>query len=118
MKIELYKKQIKENVVSAMLDYMSEDEYCDYSKKDVQKCESLLLDYIKELSGLENPTDESIMEQVKNVVVALNKLNEKTDYSLIETDAREEIWQIIQNSAIECGLSPDIEDVTEEWREW
>lgn len=58
------------------------------------------------------------MEHVKKVVLALNKLNDKTDCCLIETDAREEIWQIIQDSAVECGVSPTIEDVTEEWREW
>ena len=58
------------------------------------------------------------MEQVKNLVLALNRLNEKTDYSLIETDARECIWEIIQSSAVECGLREASEDVTEEWREW
>lgn len=118
MKTELYKKQVKENVVVPMLDYMSEDEDCDYSKKEVKKCERLLLKYLDRLSKLSNPTDELIMKQVKNLVLALNKLNDKTDYSLIETDAREEICQIIQYSAVECGLSPSIEDVTEEWREW
>ncbi len=118
MKTELYIKQVKENVVAAMLDYMSEDEDCGYSKKDVKKCERLLLKYLKKLCSLKNPTDEVIMEQVKSVVLALNKLNEKTDYCLIETDAREDIYQIIQDSAVECGVSPTIEDVTEEWREW
>ena len=118
MKTELYKKQVEENIVTAMLDYMSEDEDCGYSKKDVQKCERLLVKYLDKLNKLKNPTDELIMEQVKNIVLALNKLNDKTDYSLIETDAREDIWQIIQDSAVECGLNPTIEDVTEEWREW
>ena len=118
MKTESYKKQVKENVVATMLDYMTEDEDCGYSKKDVRKCKCLLLKYLDKLSNLANPTDELIMEQVKNVVLALNKLNEKTDYCLIETDAREEIWQIIQDSAVECGLSSAIEDVTEQWREW
>lgn len=118
MKTELYKKQVTENIVAAMLDYMSEDEDCGYSKKDVQKCECVLLEYIDKLGSLINPTDKLIMEQVKKVVLALNKLNDKTDYCLIETDAREAIWQIIQDSAVECGLSSTIEDVTEEWREW
>ncbi|MDE6869961.1 MAG: hypothetical protein K2J75_04450 [Clostridia bacterium] len=118
MKTQLYKEQLKDNVVSAMLDYMSEYEDCGYSKKDVQKCEGLLLDYLDKLSDITNSNDEFIMEQVKNVVIALNKLNEETDYSLIETDAREKIWQIIQDSAVERGLSAVIEDVTEEWREW
>lgn len=36
----------------------------------------------------------------------------------IETGEREAIWQIIQSSAEECGLSDPPEDVTEEWREW
>ena len=118
MKTELYKNQVKENVVAAMLDYMSEDEDCGYSKKDVQKCERVLLEYLDKLGGLTNPTDELIMEQVKKAVLALNKLNNKTDYCLIETDAREAIWQVIQNSAVDCGLSSSLEDVTEEWREW
>lgn len=118
MKTELYKMQVNEKVVSAMLEYMSEDEDCGYSKKDVQKCECILLKYINKLSSLKNPTEELIMKRVKKVVIALNKLNEKTDFCLIETDAREEIWQIIQDCAVECGLNPTIEDVTEEWREW
>jgi len=118
MKTEWYKKQVKEKVVSAMLEYMSEVEDSGYSKKDIQKCECILLKYINKLSSLKNPTEELIMKQVKKVVVALNKLNEKTEWGLIETDAREEICQIIQDCAVECGLSPTIEDVTEEWREW
>lgn len=118
MKIEVYKKQVKETVVVDMLKYMAVDEACGYSKKDVQKCEHILLRYLNKLNNLKSPTDDVIMKQVKKVVLALNKLNEKTEYCLIETDAREEIYEIIQGSAVECGLMPSIEDVTEEWREW
>lgn len=118
MKTELYKKNVKENVVAAMLDYMSECEDCGYTKKDVQTCEELLFEYLEKLSNIANPTDELIMEQVQNVVLALNELNYKTDCNLIETDAREEICQVIQDSAVECGLSSSVDDVTEEWREW
>ena len=118
METELYKKQVKENDVAAMLDYMSDDEDCGYSKRDVQECESILLKYLDNLNNIVNLTDETIMEQVKKVVIDLNKLNKKTDYCLIETDAREEIWQIIQDSAVERGLKSHSEDVTEEWREW
>lgn len=113
MKTELYKNQVQEKVAVSMLDYLSEDEECGYSKKDVQKCEKLLSEYLDELNRLEKPTDKTIMEQVKKTVLALNKLNKKTDYCLIETDAREEIWQIIQNAAIECGLSSPSDDITE-----
>lgn len=55
---------------------------------------------------------------MEKVVVSLNRLNKKTDYALIETDAREEIWSIIQDLAVESGLSETDGDVTEEWREW
>ena len=63
------------------------------------------------------------MKQVEAVVLALNHLNEETDYCLIETDEREALWQVIQESAVECGLSAKcIEenegDVTGAWREW
>ncbi|MBD5131254.1 MAG: hypothetical protein HDT28_01475 [Clostridiales bacterium] len=118
MNIELYKEKVKENVVAAMLDYMGEDEDCGYSKGDVKKCEGLLFDYLDELGKLVKPTDDKIMAQVKKIVLSLNRLNDKTDCCLIETDAREEIWQIIQDSAVECGLSTPADDVTEEWREW
>lgn len=118
MKIESYKKQVKEKVVSAMLEYMAEAEDCGYSKGAVQKCKRALFRYLNQLNKLKNPTQECIMAQVKSVVLALNALNDKTEGCLIETDAREEIWQIIQDSAVECGLSPEVEDVTEEWREW
>lgn len=47
----------------------------------------------------------------------LNKLIEITNYSLIETEMCEEIWEIIQNSALDCGLKNTNEDITEEWRE-
>ncbi len=111
---ESYKTRVTEDVVAGMLEFC-QDEDCDYTKSDVKKCERLLLKYIDKLSGLANPTDEAIMEQVKDVVLALNKLNEKTDCSLIETLEREEIWQIIQDSAVECGLSSPADDVTEAW---
>ena len=34
MKTELYKRNVKEKIVFAMLDYMSEDDECGYSKKE------------------------------------------------------------------------------------
>ncbi|MBQ7347233.1 MAG: hypothetical protein IJW55_04690 [Clostridia bacterium] len=118
MDIQKYKIMITETVVTPMLDFMDEEGDCEYTKKDVHKCEELLLQYLDLLGGITAPTDEEILKYVKKLVLALNKLNDKTEYSLIETDARESIWEIIQNSAIECGLQNASEDITEEWREW
>ena len=73
---------------------------------------------MKRLNRLKDKSDESILSEVKRVVLQLNSLNARTEYSLIETDARESIWQIIQDLAVESGFSEPDGDVTEEWREW
>ena len=118
MDLEIYKAQVQENVIDLMLDMLGDGEDCDFSREDIDTCEALLTDYLTTLAGMESPTDEAIMACVKQVVFALNQLNEETDYALIETMEREAIWEIIQNSAIECGLTDPSDDITEEWREW
>ena len=113
---EAYKNQLQDTVVSPMTEFWDED--CGFSKNDIEKCEALIINFLTALHDLKEPSDKEIMKQVKVLVLALNKLNEKTDYSLIETDEREAIWAIIQNSAVECGLADTADDITEEWREW
>lgn len=78
----------------------------------------MIYTYLEVLAAMTEPSDKAIMEQVKTLVLALNDLNEKTDYSLIETEAREAIWEVIQTSAVACGLKEYADDITEEWREW
>ena len=119
MEIRKYQGQIKETVVAPMIYFMEVGEGdCEYSKKDVEKCEEMLLDYLTELSKITNPNEKVIMNLVKDLVLALNDLNEECGYELIETEAREAIWEIIQTAAIDCGLVTDADDITEEWREW
>lgn len=113
--LDAYKSQLQDTVVAPMTEFWTED--CDFTKKDIAKCEALLIKYLTALHTIE-PSDKEIMKQVKAVVLALNKLNEKTDYGLIETEEREAIWEIIQNSAVDCGLTAPADDITEEWREW
>ena len=78
----------------------------------------MILEYLVALESITEPANKEIMKHVKKLVLALNKLNEKTDYCLLETEERESIWEIIQNSAVECGLTNPEDDITEEWREW
>ncbi len=118
MNIENYKNQLQETVIVPMTEYMQDCDNCAFSQKDVETCESLILNYLVVLADMKEPSDQEIMEHVKTLVLALNDLNEKTDYSMLETDEREAICDIIQNSAVECGLSDPEDDVTEEWREW
>jgi hypothetical protein len=55
---------------------------------------------------------------MKKIVLALNKLNEKCEYSLLETDEREMICDIINKSAKKAGIEEADEDLTAEYREW
>lgn len=113
-----YKALTKETVVDPMMSFIEEYGADGYSKEDVQKCEGLIHQYLDNLNAISSPKNEDIMEQVKMLIIALNKLNEETDYSLIETQEREAISEIIQTSAVDCGLQDPPDDVTEEWREW
>ena len=110
-----------------MLDYMKsfeeDGEECGYAKEHIEKCAALLLDYVNALAAIGEPNDEAIMEQIQSVVLALNELNEETDFAMIETDEREALCEVIQTAAVECGLSDacveeNDGDVTGEWREW
>ena len=118
MNLDQYKTKALENVIEPMISFMEEWEDCDYSADDIEACKSLIYAYLEGLSAIKEPTEEKIMEQVKNLVLGLNGLNETTDYALIETDAREAICELIQTSAIDCGLIDNDEDITEEWRAW
>ena len=112
------KKQVDETVVESMVSFMAEWDDCDYTMEDIKSCKEILYTYLDNFYVLENPTDDEIMKQVEIVILALNDLNEKTDYALIETGEREAICGLIQESAIACGLNNYEDDITEEWREW
>ncbi len=121
MDIAKFKALLADKVVGGMISYMSffdEDEECPFTKEDVAKCEQILSVYLESLAALSAPTDEEIMVCVQKAVLALNQLNEDTDYGMIETEERENIWELIQTSAVECGLQNYSDDITEEWREW
>lgn len=119
MDMNKYRAMLSDSVISPMLQFMEDcGEDSGYTKKDVTKCEKILTEYLDALSSLAEPDNKSIMKCVKKAVLALNKLNEKTDYALLETEERESIWELIQTSAVECGLQDAPDDITEEWREW
>ncbi len=90
-----------------------------YTQKHIDKCEKILNDYIDSLISLEEPkSDKEILKCVKKVVEQLNKLNEKCEFALIETDQREELVPFIQKAAEIAGIASGDDDVTGEWRDW
>lgn len=87
-----------------------------FTKDNILASEKALINYIKGLKLLKNPTEEEILERVKKVVLEFNQLNEEFDY-FIETMEREELYEFIDGVARAAGLDTD-DDITEEWREW
>ncbi len=118
MKLELYKQQLMQTVIEPIREFKAEAEIDDFTDEDIEQCSVLLDSYLEALAAMDSPTDEAIMEQVEKLILALNDLNEQTDYAMIETGEREAICALVQESAIAFGLQEYGDDITEDWREW
>lgn len=127
MKLEELKSN--KDVIKSMIDFLYMDfetgerkktmNDVGYTQKHIDKCEKILNDYIDSLISLEEPkSDKEILKCVKKVVEQLNKLNEKCEFALIETDQREELVPFIQKAAEIAGIASGDDDVTGEWRDW
>lgn len=88
----------------------------EYSKKDVEKCISLIDSFLSDIAQSKNK--ETGMKFVEKLILKLNNLNAKCAHELIETDQREQIAHIIISAGHLKGYNRMDEDVTEEWREW
>ncbi len=99
----------------SMISYM-EDANPSYTEKDVEKCEVILKEYLKEIE--KTKSKEAGMEVVKSTIIKLNELNEKCGSELIETSEREQIAEIIILASSKKGYNSQEEDITEKWREW
>jgi hypothetical protein len=87
-----------------------------YSGKDIDQCITLLSNYAADMH--KSHSKEEGMLLVKSTVLNLNALNEEFRGSLIETNEREQIAQIINLVSSKMGYSSADNDITEEWREF
>ncbi|MEJ9231491.1 hypothetical protein LAV79_18815 [Peribacillus butanolivorans] len=88
-----------------------------FTVENINSTNEVLDSYISNLVKLgDKPTEEDILECVKEVVISLNELNEQYD-DFIETMEREELCEFIIEAAQIAGLESE-EDITEDWREW
>ncbi|MBT2621908.1 hypothetical protein [Chryseobacterium sp. ISL-6] len=87
-----------------------------YSQDDIEECIDLLSNHVKSVFKT-NSKDEAL-KIVKSTILKLNALNDKCDGTLIETNEREQIAEIIILVGNKMGYNDVDEDVTEEWREW
>jgi len=122
--LQAFKEKKNEDILRSMIDYLNFDNEdsdadfeCGYTQENIDECAAILDNYIDELEKCKQD-NTLIMECVKNVILSLNNLNEKCDYSIIETDQREYLCPFIENAAIAAGLPQPEDDITEEWREW
>lgn len=104
-----------ENLKIEMIEYI-EFGQPEYTISDVEKCMKLIDNFLDEIS--QSDSKENGMISVKNVVLALNDLNQKCEYELIETYQREQIADIIILAGHLKGYNGRDEDITEDWREW
>lgn len=123
--------ELKQSLLDAMLDYMNYGGATDendpdydpefdagYSAQDVATCGEIIDNFLKQLKN--TATDKTaIMQAVKVAVLELNTLNENCEYGLIETEQREQLYEILSAAATDAGLEiGEDEDITDEWREW
>jgi hypothetical protein len=87
-----------------------------FTEEALAASEKVLQQFVAGLKSLDTPTEQRILEKVKEVVLEFNGLNEDYEY-FIETMEREELYDFIDEKARAAGLEPD-GDITEEWREW
>jgi len=88
-----------------------------YDQGHVDECDQLLSKFLRDARADEGAEDSVLMKHVEHVVLALNSLDEKCGFSLIETDQREAICKLIDRTMTLSGMTP-VDDCTEEWREW
>ena len=107
---------LKTKLLEDMLDYIKGAGSVHYSVADVDECQNLFERFIGKFKGPK--TDQVFaLSQVKELVIALNKLNKRCGECLIETGQREDNCELIGLVLSEAGFN-FTGDVTEEWREW
>lgn len=106
---------IKAELIEGMTSFI-EDGDGDYSNEEIEKCDAIIVQFLISADGAKNKVD--FMDQVKKSVLSLNELNASAGESLIETDQREQICEIVIKAGALKGYNKEDEDITEEWREW
>jgi hypothetical protein len=91
-----------------------------YTKKNCQNAQSILVHLITELEKAPNATNEEKESLIKNCVLQLNAFNNALKGCFIETGERDELCDLFDNIADAVGLNiQDYEDgIASAWRDW
>lgn len=89
--------------------------YSKKMKKLIDKLSRELNAFESNLKKVKTEADYLIL--VKKLVLSINKINEQSDFGLIETVEREDLYSYIESVSTKLGFAFDY-DITEEYREW
>jgi predicted house-cleaning noncanonical NTP pyrophosphatase (MazG superfamily) len=93
-----------------------------YTQENRDRTKNVFDDLIDQLISAGDQASEAEKIQLfKTAILRLNKLNEEVT-NLIETEEREELWELTNKITTACGLDPqkygDGEGLSNDWREW
>jgi ribosome-associated translation inhibitor RaiA len=83
--------------------------------KDVESMRKILEEFLEAIEDKQGD-EKNLYRAVEKAVDKLNKLDEKTDHGLIETDEREALCAFFDAGAAYVGV--DADDIAGEWRDW
>ena len=124
--MEIYKptdiNAIRERLLDGIRSYMlageAHGDYDRYTEAEIARCAAIVDAYLAKVEGPAKGNPAKIMAAVEEAILTLNALSAEFE-SLIETDQREDLCELIELAAHESGLHIEPgEDITEAWREW
>ena len=95
-------EEVKSRLFQGMLEFIKDDEDAEYSSDEVDQCDSILKNFLSNSS--KSDSKDTFIQEVRKTVLALNDLNESVDYSIIGTDQREDICEILIYSGFLLGF--------------
>ncbi|MFD1298604.1 hypothetical protein ACFQ4Q_18430 [Lysobacter gummosus] len=111
------KSEILDGMRSYREDLAQDGADAGYSDGEIDECERIIDRFLDAIVAAQGDRVAG-RAAIKQAVLALNALNARCGYTLIETDQREGLCELILGAAAQAGAVQGEEDVTEQWREW
>ena len=122
MELKQYKKRLDDEIIEPLIEKRNSDDDCGFNSRQVMEVRKLVIKYAKTLSKLKGK-EEKILKQMKKLIYAINKVNRKSDYCMLEGGKNDtesisyKLCYFIEDIAIDAGYPEITEDITEPWRE-
>jgi hypothetical protein len=111
------KNEILDGMRSYKEDLAQDGADAGYGDGEIDECERIIDRFLDAMIAAQSDR-ATARAAIKQAVLALNALNARCGYNLIETDQRDGLCELILGAAAQAGAVQREEDVTEQWREW